>query len=280
MKVLVALRRTANKGHWKIIHLYAGDSGVNYVPFCQVPQGSRFKSRALEADKLASGSIPWAHTPGTWDVITCICWEAPFCTNSFILLLPVVQTEQQMLAHVQNNSLVATVPASNKHFVILHAPLHSHLQLHTPPPWSLLWTCLGQWHSNGWGGFSPLPQCLQVAASLLGSPPVLTKTSALHSVTFSLRLWPGSCKSRQIIRVPWNKGMCRPPDHHAVSGAVCKLVLMVKTVQLLFFAWTFWWFCSEQGCSPNFCFRWPFFSESSQFSSSWMPQKLGLKQHS
>lgn len=82
------------------------------------------------------------------------------------------------------------------------------------------------------GGFSSPPQCPRVAASLLGSPPVLTKTSALHSITFSLRLWPGSCKSRQIIRVPWNKGTCRPPAHRAVSGVVCKLMLIVNSSAL------------------------------------------------
>jgi len=167
---------------------------------CQVCLGNRFKRGASEA--FAGGIIAWTHTPGTLDVITCICRDAPFCTNSFILISPVTQMEQQPLTHPQNKSLVtrhsAIGPALNKHFVILHAPLHIQLQLPTPPRWCLLRARLGQRHFNSWRfpNTSPLsPSCCFTP----GSPPILTKPSAVYSIAFTLSLWSKSCKTGQIL---------------------------------------------------------------------------------
>lgn len=167
---------------------------------CQVPLGKRVKHWTSEA--FASGSIPWTHTPGTLDVTTCICQEVPFCTNGFIPILPVMQTEWQPHSYLQNNSFVTRHPAigptQNKHFAILYAPLHTQLQLPTPPSQHLLWLWLGQQHSHGWRFLNsssvPLSCCI-----ISGSPPILTRASALYSITFTFSFWPKVANQDKLL---------------------------------------------------------------------------------
>lgn len=205
---------------------------------------------SLEGHSVTGSSVKQVQT---WDIGSwCICkWQHtlnPYprhlgCDNMHLLggctlhewLHSDISSHANRLTDTQSsdNSLVTIGPALNKHFVIIYVPLHIQLHLCIQPPWSLLWECLGtDWHWNAWRFLNTSPVPLSCCITL-GSLPVLTKASPLHSITFNLSLWPIRCRTGQIISAAWNTGMCRPPAHHTVSGIVRKLMLIVNSSTLI-----------------------------------------------